>query len=66
MKALILGVIGAVAAVVYWRNTVTVDPHFQLAATSTAIVEGLVYAAAGFVVGWVVGFAVSKIGGDGL
>lgn len=66
MKALVFGVLGAVAAVVYWRYTASTDPLFQLAATSTVVVEGSIYAAAGFVIGWVLGFAVSRIGGDGL
>jgi hypothetical protein len=66
MKALAFGVLGAVAAAVYWRYTASIDPLFQLAATSTVVVDGLIYAAAGFVVGWALGFAASKIGGDGL
>ena len=63
MKALILGILGAVAAVVYWRYTVSVDPLLQhSAAASTVVVDALIYAAAGFVIGWVVGFALSNIG----
>jgi hypothetical protein len=48
---------------VYWRYTVSVDPLLQhSAAASTVVVDALIYAAAGFVIGWVVGFALSNIG----
>jgi hypothetical protein len=64
VKPLIFGILGAVAAVLYLRYTVSLDPAFRLADGSTAVVDGLIYAAAGFVVGWVVGFALSKVGHD--
>ena len=60
--AWIFGILGAVAAVLYWRHTVSIDPLLHPANWSTVGIEGLLYAAAGFVVGWILGFAISKIG----
>jgi len=62
MKALIFAILGAAGAVLYWRYTVSVDPLFRLADWSTATLDGFIYAAAGFVGGWVLGFAFGKIG----
>ena len=57
MRNLVFGILGAVGAVLYWWHTASADPFFQLAGRSTAAFDGLIYAAAGFVVGWVIGFA---------
>jgi hypothetical protein len=64
MKTLIFGMLGAVAAVLYWRYTVSLDPLFRLADWSTAALDGLIYAAAGFVIGWFVRFALSMMDSD--
>jgi hypothetical protein len=60
--AWLFGIIGAVAAVVYWRYTAYIDPAFRLADFSTVVTDGLIYAAAGFVLGWFVGFVLKKVG----
>lgn len=54
--ARIFGILGAIAAVLYWRYTVVHDPALHPASWSTVLWEGSVYAVAGFVVGWFVGF----------
>jgi hypothetical protein len=56
------GILGAIAAVLYWRYTISIDPALHPASWSTVLWEGSIYAVAGFVVGWVVGFALSKSG----
>ena len=48
----------------YRRYTVSLDPAFLSADWKTVASDGLIYAAGGFVVGWVIGFAFSKIGRD--
>jgi hypothetical protein len=60
----LFGILGAIAAVMYWRYTVSADPAFLRAAWSTVVFDGLIYATAGFVVGWIVGFALRRIGPD--
>lgn len=59
--ARVFGILGAIAAVLYWRYTVSVDPALLPADWLTVARDGLIYAVAGFVVGWVVGFAFSKV-----
>jgi hypothetical protein len=61
----LFGILGAVASVLYWRHTVSLDPAFRLADWSVVAFDALIYAAGGFVLGWVVGFALSKIGAEG-
>ena len=58
MRSLIFGILGAVTAALYWRYTVYAHP----AMLQVDWIDVLIYTAAGFVVGWVVGFAISKIG----
>jgi len=50
--------------VLYRRYTVSLDPAFLSADWKTVASDGLIYAAGGFVVEWVIGFAFSKIGRD--
>jgi len=50
--------------VLYWRFTVSLDPAFLPADWKAVASEGMIYAAGGFIVGWVIGFAFSKIGRD--
>jgi len=64
IMAWLFGILGAVAAVVYWRYTVSFDPSFRLADWTTVEIDGLIYAALGFVLGWVVGFLLRRIGSD--
>ena len=62
MNALMFGILGAVGAALYWGYTVFRDlALLQAALWSTVIIEGLIYAAAGFV-GGVIGSALGKIG----
>jgi hypothetical protein len=55
-----LGIIGAIAAVVYWRYTVSHDPLLHPASWTTVLWEGSVYAVVGFVIGWIVGFLLPR------
>jgi len=50
--------------VLYRRYTVSLDPASLSADWKSVASDGLIYAAGGFVVGWVIGFAFSKIGRD--
>ena len=62
--AWIFGLLGAVAAVLYALSDGS--PHAVAAAAAGWLArapELLIYAASGFVIGWVVGFALSKVGG---
>jgi hypothetical protein len=60
MKALIFGILGAIAATLYWRYAVYAYPwSLQLDWTSVAI-----YAGVGFVVGSLIGAAFANIGSD--
>jgi hypothetical protein len=56
------GILGAIAAVLHWRYTISAAPALLPASWSTVLWEGSAYAVAGFVVGWVVGFALTKTG----
>ena len=61
---IIFGILGAVAAVLYWRYGVYAQP-LSLAENWASVGRLVIwYAAAGFVVGSVVGFAINKIGSD--
>ena len=65
MVRLVFGLVGAVAAVLYWRYAVFVDPSASLAVLWSFEWRAIVaYTVAGFAIGWVIGFALSKIGGD--
>ena len=62
MIRILFGILGAVAALVYWRLAVFVNPlplSVLLSAEWRAIGA---YAIAGFLVGWALGFAISRIG----
>ena len=60
MKAFIFGIFGAVAALIFWGFAVTT--HGAQAEWISVSIYAV--AAAGFIVGWVVGFAISKIKPD--
>jgi hypothetical protein len=59
MNALMFGLLGAVGAVLYWGYTVFDDSAPLDALWSTVIIEGLIYASAGFI-GGVIGVAISR------
>jgi len=60
MKVLIFGILGAVAATLYWRYAVYAHPwSLQLDWISVSI-----YAGVGFILGAILGFAFSNIGSD--
>jgi hypothetical protein len=65
MIRILLGIVGAIAALVYWRLTVFVNP-LPLAVLLSAEWRAIgAYAIAGFLLGWALGFAISRIGGGG-
>jgi len=55
----LLGILGAIGAVLYWRYTASLNPAFLPADWKIVAGEGLIYAASGFVGAWVIGFAFS-------
>ena len=62
MKALIFGILGAAAALLYWGYAVTTHEGPLLAEWTNVSIYGV--AAAGFIVGWVIGFAITMIRRD--
>ena len=58
MKAFVFGILGVVAALVFWGFAVTTHQAEWISVSIYAV------AAAGLIVGWVVGFAISKIKPD--
>jgi len=58
----VFAIVGALAAVLYWRYAIFVDPSPLPLVWSTYAPVILIYAAVGYVVGWVLGVAISKIG----
>ena len=58
MRAFIFGILGAVAALIFWGFAVTTHQAEWISISIYTV------AAAGFIVGWVAGFAISKIKPD--
>lgn len=59
----VFGILGSIAAVLYAIYGARLPVPIEAWPSWGRIL--LMYAAVGFVVGWIVGFAASKIGGDG-
>lgn len=57
----VFGIVGALAAVGYWRYVIFVEPLPLPVHWSNLVPEILIYAAVGYVVGWVLGVLVRKI-----
>lgn len=59
IMALLFGIFGAIGAVLYWEYTAAL-PDDSLA----RLFQGSIYATFGFVLGWIIGFVLNRLGPD--
>jgi hypothetical protein len=57
--ALLFGILGTIGAVPYWEYTAALP-----ADSVTVLIQGSIYATFGFVLGWIIGFVLNRLGRD--